>query len=534
MGMADGGHVGQRDWKRKESLASALIQVALVAVLLGAAVAFLVHRGRVRQEADTRLKAAQVLAQRGNPADLEKALKELDALFALNDRVYGAHALAADLQTELWLDHHQPGAEAQAREHLARAEALEHKDVERYGAKVVRARLLLAEGKAPEAAQALQALRERGASNPRLWLTQARAYQALGNLQAARQAFARATEAAWKDPRYAAAYGEALLEEGLYAQAGEAVSRALSANAEHLPSKLISALALLYQRERPADAERLLREVQEHEAELSPALKVRALAARAELALVRGNPEEALKHADAALAMVPEDPPALFERARALAAKKDAGARAAFEAAVAKHRTAPLLYLEGAKSLQQAGDGAGALALLDAYEAVFRDVQVPASEGKTVGALERDDRYWLSRGGILEAAGRQDEAQAAYERAITVKGSSLARAQYAKGALLLARKDYAGAREVLAAVTPETGAGPLPDAYAAMGEALFGQGDYATGLQHHYVALSRDRARKVPLEQLQARAADIGKRLTAAGQSSMAKTWKTETDSLLQ
>ena len=40
-----------------------------------------------------------------------------------------------------------------------------------------------------------------------------------GNLQAARQSFSRATEAAWKDPRYAAAYGDALLEEGLYAQA---------------------------------------------------------------------------------------------------------------------------------------------------------------------------------------------------------------------------------------------------------------------------------------------------------------------------
>jgi len=534
MGMADGGNVGQRDWKRRESLASALVQVALVAILLGAAVAFVVHRGQVRQETDIRLKAAQGLAQRGNPADLEKALKELDALFALDANVYGAHTLAAELQAELWLEHHQPGAEAQAREHLARAESLETKDVERYGAKVVRARLMLAEGKAAEADHVLKALRERGASNPKLWLTQARTYQALGNLQAARQAFSRATEAAWKDPRYAAAYGEALLEEGLFAQAGEAVGRALSANPEHLQSKLTAALALLYMREKPGDAERALQEVQEREAELSPALKARAMTARAELALARGAPEEALKAADAALALLPEDSPALFGRARALAAKKDAGARAAFEAAVAKHRTAPLLYLEGAKSLQQAGDGAGALALLDAYEGVFREVQVPAGEDKTVSALERDDRYWLTRGGVLEAAGRQDEAQAAYERAIAVKGPSLARAQYAKGSLLLARKDYAGARAVLAAVTPETGAGPLPDAYAAMGEALFGEGDYATGLQHHYVALSRDRARKVPLEQLQTRAAEIGKRLTAAGQPTMAKAWKTETDSLLK
>jgi tetratricopeptide (TPR) repeat protein len=534
MGMADGGIGGQRDWKRRESLASALAQVALVAVLLGAAVTYVVHRGRVRQETDTRLKAAQALAQRGNPADLERALKELDALFSVDPKVYGAHALAADLQAELWLEHHQPGAEEKVREHLARAEALESKDVERYGARVVRARMMLAEGKAAEADQVLQALRDRGASNPKLWLAHAQTLQALGNLQAARQAFSRAVDGAWKDPRYPAAYGEALLEEGLFAQAGEAVGRALSANPDHLQARLTAALSLLYMREKPDEAERMLREVQAREAELTPALKTRVLAAQAELALVRGNPEEALKHADAALAMLPDELLALFARARVLAAKKDPGARAAFEAAMARRKTAPLLYLEGAKALQQAGDGAGALALLDAYETVFREVQVPAGEGKTLSALERDDRYWLTRGGVLETAGRQDEAQAAYDRAIAVKGPWLARAQYAKGSLLLARKDYAGAREVLAAVTPDTGVGPIPEAYASMGEALFGQGDFATGCQHYYVALSRDRSRKVPLEQLQARAADIGKRLVAAGQANMAKAWKSETDALLK
>ncbi|WP_224246004.1 tetratricopeptide repeat protein [Hyalangium gracile] len=533
MGMADGGSVGQRDWKRRESLASALVQVALVAVLLGAAVAYVVHRGRVRQETDTRLKAAQGLAQRGNPADLQKALQELDALFAVDPDVYGAHALAADIQAELWLEHHQPGAEARAREHLARAEALESKDVERYGARVVRARVMLSEGKASEAEQALKALRDRGASNPKLWLTQARTLQALGNLQGARQAFSRATDGAWRDPRFAAAYGEALLEEGLFAQANEALGRALSANSDHLQARLTSALAWLYL-EKPKEAERLLQEVQAREAELTPVLKARMLAARAELGLAQGHPDEAIKSADAALALLPDEPYALFSRARALAARKDPGARAAFESAVAKHRTAPLLYLEGAKALQAAGDGAGALALLDTYEAIFRGVQVPAGEGKTVSALERDDRYWLARGGVLEAAGQQDASLAAYEQAIAVKGPALARAKYAKGLLLLARKDYPKAREALEPLTPDTGAGPLPEAYTAMGAVLFGQGDYATGCQHYFVALTRDRARSVPLDELQARAASVAKQLTEAGQAGMAKTWKAETDALLK
>jgi hypothetical protein len=105
MGIAGGGSVGQRDGRRRESLTSALVQVALVAVLLGAAVTYVVHRGRVRQETETRLKAAQALAQRGNPADLDKALKELETLFAVDAKVYGAHTLAADLHTSLWLEH---------------------------------------------------------------------------------------------------------------------------------------------------------------------------------------------------------------------------------------------------------------------------------------------------------------------------------------------------------------------------------------------------------------------------------------------
>lgn len=535
MGMADGGGVTQREGRRRESLASALVQVALVAVLLGAAVAYVVHRGKVRQQTDSRLKAAQGLAQRGNPADLQKALQELEALFAVDADVYGAHALAADLHAVLWLEHRQPGSEAKAREHLARAEALESKDVERYGAKVVRASLLLAEGKATEAEQALKALRERGANNPKLWLAQARTLQALGNLQGARQAYSRATEAAYRDPRFSTAYGEALLEEGLYTQAGEALGRATSANPEHLQARVTAALAALYLKKKPDEAAaRTIEEVLAREAELTPALKARALAARAELALASGNADEALKEADAALAVAPDEPYALFGRAKALAAKKDPGARAAFEAAVAKRRTAPLLYMEGAKVLQREGDTAGALALLDAYEAVFQGVQVSAGEDKTVSALERDDRYWLVRGGVLEAAGRQDEALAAYDRAIAVKGSSLARSKYAKGALLLARKDYPGARTVLADVTPDSGAGPVPEAYAAMGEALFGLGDYATGCQHYYFALSRGRVGGVPTEQLQTQAADVGKRLTAAGQTNMAKAWKAEADALLK
>lgn len=532
MATRDGGNGEPRDWKRRESLGSALAQVGGVAVLLAVAVFIYVQRSRVKEELDTRMKTARSLAQRGNPEDLQAALRELDGIFALDANAYDAHVLAADLQASLWLEHHVPAAESQVREHLQRAEALESPSSGRYGTKVVRALMQLHEGQANEAAQALLALEAKGASSPRLLQALGRAHQARGNLVEARQALAQAMEAAWKDPRYATTYGEALLDEGQYGQAAEALRKATIANASYTEARLLTALASLYRRDKVDAARSTVQELTAREEQLTPALKALLLAVRAELALNQGNADEALREADAALAFVPDAHYALFARARALAAKKDAGTRAAFEQAVAKRRTAPLLYLDGARALQEAGDGAGALALLDSYEATFRDVKVPVGEGKTAGALERDDRYWLARGGVLEAVGRQDDALATYDLAIASRGLSLGRAQYAKGALLLARKDYTGARPLLEPLAPVDGSGMLAEAYAAMGDLLLAGGDTQGGYQHYVRSLLRQKAQGVPAERVKARAEELGKRLTAVIPT-LAKDWEDATAQVL-
>jgi hypothetical protein len=110
----------------------------------------------------------------------------------------------------------------------------------------------------------------------------------------------------------------------------------------------------------------------------------------------------------------------------------------------------------------------------------------------------------------------------------------LSRAQYAKGALLLARKDYEGAKVLLTTVAPDTGAGTLAEAYAAMGDLLFAQSEYAAGCQHYYFGLVRARAQGTPREELSARIDGIKKNLESAGQGAMAKAWVTETGALLQ
>ncbi|QSQ18610.1 tetratricopeptide repeat protein [Pyxidicoccus parkwayensis] len=522
---------GRGDWKRRESFASALMQVGAVALLLAAAVAYFVHRRYLQKETDEHLRSARTAAQRGNPADFAQAMKELEAVFQLNDSSRDAQALAADIQTELWLEHHQPGADAKAHEYLARAEALDSRSGERFGA---RARHLLAEGKAAEAEKYLEDLKAQGASSPTLTLALGMALQARGDLPGARQAFARAAEVAYRDPRYTTAQGEALLDEGQYGPAMEAFSKATSVNPDHLLARVSLALAQAYQGRRLEEAQKTLAALQARDAELTPVVKSRAGALKAELALARGAADEAVQAADEALKITPDDHYALFARARALAVKKAPEARAAFEAAVAKRHNAPLLYLDGARALQGAGDGAGALALLDAYEATFKPVQVSTADGKQVSLLEQDGRYWLARGGVLEAAGRQDEALAAYDKAIAARGVGLAKAQYAKGALLLARKDYAGAKTLLTAVAPDSGAGTLAEAYTAMGDLLFAQSEYAAGCQHYYFGLARSRLQGAPREELSARIDGVRKSLEAAGQANMAKAWMNETGALLQ
>ncbi|MCP3097692.1 cellulose synthase [Myxococcus sp. K15C18031901] len=522
---------GHGDWKQRESWRSALAQVAVVAVLLGGAVTYFVHRGGVRQQAEEHLRAARAAALRGNPGDLERAVKELDALFQVDEDSRDAQALAADIQTVLWLEHRQPGADARAREHLSRAEQLESRSGERYGARALH---LIAEGKAADAETYLADLQAQGATSPRLTLALAFTLQARGDLPGARQAFARAAEVAWRDPRFTTAYGEALLDEGQYAQAVEAFQRATSVNPDHLLAVLGEGLAQAYQGKKPEVSRRALELARQRQAELTPVLRARASALRAELALVGGALDEAVQASDEAVKSVPDDVYALFSRARVLAARKAPEARAAFQAAVTRRRTAPLLYLDGARILQSAGDGAGALSLLDAYENTFRPVQVTTADGKKVGLLEQDGRYWLARGQLLLTADRQDDALAAFDKAIAARGVGLARAQYAKGALLVARKDYEGAKALLTLVAPDTGAGTLPEAYAAMGDVLFAQSAYAAGCQHYYFGLMRAHAQGAPREELAARIDSVKKGLEAAGQGTMAKAWVSETGALLQ
>ncbi|MBK7863654.1 MAG: hypothetical protein IPJ65_34630 [Archangiaceae bacterium] len=194
------------------------------------------------------------------------------------------------------------------------------------------------------------------------------------------------------------------MDEGQPLSALDYFNKAMSNNPDHLRSKVGIALARLERKDRVADAADTIKDLLGREAELSPWLKGRVYATAAELANFEAQWDAAINASDKALSVNPDEQWALYAKAKALAGKKDAGAAAAFDAAVAKARTSPVFYFDGATLLQQAGQTDAAIALLDKYEAVFKPIVNTTADGKTVGALDRDDRYWLTRGDVRRDA----------------------------------------------------------------------------------------------------------------------------------
>jgi tetratricopeptide (TPR) repeat protein len=434
------------------------------------------------------------------------------------------------MYTDLWLIHREPGAEAKAREFLEKAKKLDSQSEDRFG---VEAQMLLAAGNAKGAEDFVEDLRKRGGSGARIFYAQAAALKAQGNLKLAATGFRAAMDKAWKDLNYASAWGEAQLEEGA-AGAAETFTKATGQNPEHFRARLGLALARLQRRDRVGDAESIVKELLAREAELSAPQKARAYAIQAGIANIAQLPDEAIALADKALALNADDPWALFYKANALAMKKDPGAAAAYDALIARAPAAPVFYFDGAMNLHRAGQGEAGSALLAKYESFFKNVKNATIDGKVEIYLDRDDRYWLARGELLKAAGKLDEAMASFDKAIAAQSLNLTRAYYAKAALLLDKKEYDKAAELLVDITPPDGTGQLPEAYMAMGDILFQKKEWGPGCQNYAFALTRMRATQQPRERLNEVLTDVEKRLKAANQKDIAKLWMEEAKPLIQ
>ncbi len=513
------------NWKKRESLGSALVQIFIVGALLSAAVYFVVNKGNTKKEIAELLKDARAEAVKGNLANVKKAISTASEALEKDANSPDVNAFIAAEHADLWLQHKEAGAEAKTKEFLEKAKAADSKSGDRYG---VEALQLLAAGKNKEAEDFVEDLRKKGASHARIFYAQALALKSLGNLKLAATAFRAASDKEWKDVNYASALGESQLEEGAFAVAQDTFNKAILQNAAHIRSRLGLALARVMRKQGMGDAENILKELMARESELSTPQVARATAIGAMILAQTEQYDQAITTADAALAKNGDDVWALFAKALALAGKKDPGAAAAFDTLVARAPTAPVFYFEGAHALQRAGQADAGMSLLSKYEGVFKSVKNPTADGKEEVYLDRDDRYWLARGDMFKAANKLDDAIASYDKAIEAKAANITRAYYAKGSTLLEKKEFEKALEILQDITPQDGTGSIPEAYFAMGDILFEKKEWGPGCQNYAFGLAKMKMKQEPREKLNEIITGVEKRLKAANQKDIAKLWTEE------
>lgn len=237
--MGDGAHLEVADWKKKESLGSVLLQIAVVAALLTGAVYFAWQRGVDREQSTVAIEQARAKIRLDTAADLRAAISAVGP--ALDSTVRGpdAHAIAARVHAELAVVHGQRDSLELARTHLAAAKTSEVEEVV-----AAEALLLMGDGK-PEAAVAkLQPLTEKGMRRLELEYLLARAHLAAGHEQRALAVLDRAAEVSARDPRVHTLRGDLLLESGESEAAVASYRRALAANAQHPAARLGVALGL--------------------------------------------------------------------------------------------------------------------------------------------------------------------------------------------------------------------------------------------------------------------------------------------------
>ncbi|HVE86430.1 MAG TPA: tetratricopeptide repeat protein [Myxococcales bacterium] len=311
------------DWKRRESLGSALAQIAVAAVLLGAGVFWRYHRAEVRLSDAAQVKAARTQASSDAPEDLKAALAALKPAAARGVRE--ANALSARLNLELWRTHGLAEHQAPAREALALAEQADAPTEDRYAA---RALVLLQEGKAGEAEALYRDVERRGGQSPWLSYALGRALQQQGDGPGAAGAYQRAVEAGWKDPGLLASCGEALLELDRPGDAARAFEAALGREPGHVRSLAGLALARLFEGGASTLAEKAVEAGLARRDALTPGQKARVLAAAAELERQQSKLDLARRDAgDAVAAMKPAWPLAERVQARVLAGAKAAPPR---------------------------------------------------------------------------------------------------------------------------------------------------------------------------------------------------------------
>ena len=444
-------------------------------------------------------------------AGLQKALE----LQSSNPYALAAIAVAQQL---LALDGFADRA-LKADEAVTLAEGKDVKLPERHQA---RALGLLRAGRAVDAENYLRPLVDKYPGYWELWDALGLAQRAAGKLDDAKKSLRRAMEAGWRNPRAVADYATVILEEGGLAEAGQAFDRALQANADHLRSFAGKArtLAALHASGKTVDLKAARKWADDAlarpDAELSPALRALALAARAEVKLGQGETASALLDSDAALKASPGSAAGLRARALALAADKSQQdkAFAAFKEALAKDPYDVSIYFDGSAALAAAGLSGQAEKLLGAYAALHPK---GARYQLTLARLRvgKDDLKGAAEA-LKAAEADPDPASASLKAAVFFEQGRLAERERNPEA---ARKAYERALSLR---------DDYPEVYRQMGAIYLDGRNVDEALGSYVEALRRYKAARVPEAQLEPFYQDVADRLVRAREKRKAEAWLKE------
>ena len=491
-----------------------------VALAAGAYLAY-AHRVTVRDQVEeivagprapdgTRSGGARDEMAKDTPQSLFAAEKLFDRVLEVHAKNAYALAALADIETQLAGAGMESRA-SRAAELRARAEARDIALPERFEAHAL---ALLQEGKSSEAEAYVRGLLARyphSTATPRLNDALGHALRAQGKLREARDSFRKAATGA-REARYTVDLAEALVEEGSFSEAISSFDRALQMSPSHPRAQIGKARALVSLaregRGDPAAAKALLDPVvAAPDAEMTPSLRARALAVRADARLVQGDAAGAAQDAQASLAAGPRLATALKVRALASLANRDAArTEDDLRAAIAADRFDASVYADGADALVAAGDGAAAARILDAADS----------------ALPKSPRLALARARVEERKGDLSAAQSALDQALKLDPASAA-AYVVQGRIAEKKRDFKAAAQSYARATQLRD--DLPEPYARMGSLYLATKQVTEAVRVFNEALTRYRATHAPPGVVEAFYQDVHSSLGKAGERKLAAQW---------
>jgi tetratricopeptide (TPR) repeat protein len=454
---------------KRESGASALVQILVVAGLVGGGVfGWAKFSGEKKRVADLAVKAKE--ATEGDDAPALLKARQLFSEIGSEEKLLEDDAILAslaELESQLFFAYGMPEAKEVAQRYVGKAKDRDLKKAERYAAE---AYLLLGEGRSAEAETMLMdIINNRGARHAKLLHALAVAKLAQGKAKEAVAAAVEGQKLSTQLVRLPIAEGDAFMAQGNYAGALNAYNKAKKLNPDHLRAKTaITVVAGISRQGKPEllqkELDRLLEEANQLHANAPPP-RVKAFIeyGKGELFLVENKAVEALAMAEASLTTDPGQAVSLSLKGRALAKLgKTAEAKTAFDEALTVAPSSLPIAKAAALTMRRAGKPAEGIAYMQKVVASNPEngighaelalVLASIGQGKE-GLKEAEEAIKIlgnahdiavfSKARSLHADGQVDKAMEAYKEALSFHGNQeWAELYLALGELRMAEKDW--------------------------------------------------------------------------------------------